>query len=150
MWPRIPWLLTPMLVLAASLALGTTLHRVNSPLASEQVRRTVESVIFSQIAALMVDDATAAFSMLSAEFQQHCGSREAYMKMMRRDHFRIYRPGSFQFLGLGLVEGEVVQQLVVTGGDGIPIVVLVPLIEDGQNAWKINGWVVFRPKASSA
>ena len=102
-------------------------------------RAAIRSVIESQMAAFLKDDAVGAFSFANPMIQRMFGSPERFMSMVREGYAPVYRPSNVAFGPLDLVEGQWIQAVSVIGPDGQPALALYAMEKQADGSWLIAG-----------
>jgi len=102
-------------------------------------RAAIRSVIESQMAAFLKDDAVQAFSFANPMIQRMFGSPERFMSMVREGYAPVYRPSDVTFGALELVEGQWIQAVSVVGPDGQPALALYTMEKQADGSWLIAG-----------
>ena len=110
----------------------------------------IRATISRQIEAFRDDDGEAAFAIASPEIQKMFRSPSGFMAMVAQSYQPVHRAVRVDFADLVAVDGEIVQKVVLTGPDGVPVVALYGLERDASGAWRINGCVLVRPDEAPA
>ena len=111
---------------------------------AEEPVDTVQTVIQSQIAAFLDDDAKAAYSFASPTIRGKFPSEDAFFDMVKKGYAPVYRPGNFAF-GRSKVQGDtVVQEVLITGPDGKDWTALYQVVKQPDGSYKINGVHIVR------
>ena len=103
----------------------------------------IRSVIGRQLDAFRRDDAPGAYAFAAPSIQRLFPDAEVFIGMVRRGYAPVYRPRSVEFTGLGLRDGELVQEVELIGPDGEAALALYTMVRDG-NGWKIAGCALAR------
>ena len=99
----------------------------------------IQRVIESQIEAFQRDDAAVAYGYASPAIQRIFPNPAIFMQMVRSGYRPVYRPQSFEFQELALIDGQIVQQVLFVGPDGQLVMALYSMqLQDGGR-WRING-----------
>lgn len=100
---------------------------------------TVRSIIASQIAAFLNDDAKTAYSFASPIIREKFPTADAFFDMVRKSYAPVYRPGNFAF-GRSKVEGDMVlQEVLISGPGGKDWTALYQLLKQPDGSYRING-----------
>ena len=106
---------------------------------SAEVRAAVRRVVERQLLAFQRDDGEEAFSYAAPAIQQHFGTPENFMRMVREGYRAVYRPLQVSFQVAVLREGRLVQPLLVTGEDGRAQLALYLMERQPDGRWRIGG-----------
>lgn len=106
-----------------------------SPADAEAIR----TVIRSQIEAFQRDDSAAAFALASPSIQARFGSAENFMRMVRDGYQAVYRPRTYRFAELSIVDGTVIQEVALIGPDGLAVLAVYPMVELENGIWRTDG-----------
>lgn len=122
------------IALAASIAL---------PAAAEPVStgdtKAVRGVVAAQLAAFAADDAKRAFSYAAPAIREMFGTPERFVAMVRAGYPVVYRPANINFLQPVWVDGQLVQGVHLTDGDGTLWLALYRLERQPDKSWRISG-----------
>jgi hypothetical protein len=99
----------------------------------------IRQVIEKQIEAFRHDDSVTAFGFASPAIQWKFGNPGNFMTMVRNGYPQVYRPRTVEFETLSVEEIGPVQNLLVVGPDGIPVLMIYLLEKQPDGAWRING-----------
>ena len=99
----------------------------------------IEGVISQQIEDFQHDDGAAAFAFASPELQRMFRDPDNFMGMVRSGYQPVYRPSSFSFGDLVETDGRIVQEVGVTGPDGVPRMALYTMEQQPDGSWRIAG-----------
>jgi hypothetical protein len=113
-------------------------------------RAAIKSVIESQMAAFLKDDAVQAFSFANPVIQRMFGSPERFMSMVREGYAPVYRPSNVVFGPLDLVEGQWIQAVSVVGPDGQPALALYTMERQADGSWRIAGCTLTKSPGAGA
>jgi len=106
------------------------------------LRRSVISVIKSQMEAFQRDDGNKAFSFASPDVQDQFGTPDAYLLKFSSAYKAVYRPQSVTFLNLAASRGRLVQRVLLLGPDGNAVVALFPMVQMDDGSWRVDGCVL--------
>ena len=101
--------------------------------------RAVRAVIEAQLDAFRKDDGERAFALATVAIRDVFGTAQKFMEMVRKSYPVVYRPNSVLFETPVLVEGEVVQPVRMTDGEGRGWVALYPMQRQPDGSWRTNG-----------
>ena len=107
--------------------------------------RAVRQVIEAQLDAFRKDDGERAFGLATVAIRDVFGTAQKFMEMVRKSYPVVYRPNSVLFETPVLVEGEVVQPVRMTDGEGRGWVALYPMQRQPDGSWRTNGCRLARP-----
>ena len=88
----------------------------------------IRSVIGRQLDAFRRDDAPGAYAFAAPSIQRLFPDAEVFIGMVRRGYAPVYRPRSVEFTGLGLRDGELVQEVELIGPDGEAALALYTMV----------------------
>ncbi len=123
------------LFLALVFATGAVAQETPSDADSAAVR----DVILSQLDAFNRDDGATAFGFAAPGIQAKFQSVETFMAMVRGAYGPVYRSLGADFVALTSVGDRLVQDVVVTGQDGLSVMATYILARQGDGSWKIEG-----------
>jgi len=105
----------------------------------------IHDVISAQLDAFKRDDAQAAFSYASPDIQEQVGSPENFLNLVREQYRPVYRSKSAEFQPIvALSESEgIVQPVVVTGPDNIPVLAMYMVEQQSDGSWRISGCLLY-------
>ena len=106
--------------------------------------KAIRAVVQAQMDAFAKDDGPRAFSYASPGIRQQFGSHEVFIAMVRASYPVVYRPAAVRFLPAKLVEGEHVQPVQMTDGDGQIWISLYRMEKQKNGAWRIAGCDLLR------
>ncbi len=104
----------------------------------------IRAVISHQLGAFLRDDGSAAYGDASPTIQAIFHDPATFMDMVRTGYQSVYRARNVEFRDLGMMEGRLVQQVTMTGPDGIPVLALYEMQKQPDGSWKINGCSIAR------
>ena len=110
----------------------------DEPLAAADAN-AIRQVIESQIDAFRHDDGTTAFGFASPSIQQKFGDAGNFMNMVRNGYPQVYRPKTVEFEELSVEDMGPVQNVLVVGPDGIPVMAIYLMQRQPDGSWRING-----------
>ena len=99
----------------------------------------IRPVIEPQIDAFRRDDGVAAFGYASPAIQQKFGNPASFMNMVRSGYPQVYRPRQFEFQSLSVEETGPVQEVLVVGPDGVPVMAVYLMQRQPDGSWRIDG-----------
>lgn len=102
-------------------------------------RRAIEATIRRQLDAFGHDDADAAFAVATPDIQRMFGTADQFLQMVRDHYEPVYRPASVRFVRLEQVDGQWVQTVQITDGDGRVWRALFFMRRQADHAWKVGG-----------
>ena len=107
---------------------------------AQEIRRVIQG----QLAAFQRDDGPAAFAFASPEIQTKFHDPATFMDMVRTGYLPVYRPQEIEFRGLELHEGTPIQEVMVVGPDGQPVVALYFMERQSDGSWRISACVLMK------
>jgi len=130
--------------LTISVAMGTARAEGEVALPDAAVTE-IHDVISAQLEAFKRDDAQAAFSLASPEIQGQFGSAENFINLVREQYAPVYRSKSADFQPPVQMEGAegIVQPVVVTGADNVPVLAVYMVQQQSDGAWRIAGCLLY-------
>ena len=131
-----------MRIVIAALALAACLCgplRADEPAVSSADMTAIHGTITGQLEAFQRDDAAGAFGFAAPSIQQMFGTADHFLDMVRRGYQPVYRPRSYEFGGLGMTDGVVVQNVELIGPDGVAYTARYTLEKQADGLWRISG-----------
>ena len=110
----------------------------------------IREVIQNQIEAFRRDDGATAFGYASPMIQEKFGDPGNFMNMVRSGYPQVYRPKTVEFEELSVEEVGPVQNVLVVGPDGIPVLAIYLMQRQPDGSWRINGVYLTRIPDQSA
>jgi hypothetical protein len=110
----------------------------------------IREVIQNQIEAFLRDDGAKAFGYASPMIQEKFGDPSNFMNMVRSGYPQVYRPKTVEFEELSVEEVGPVQNVLVVGPDGIPVLAIYLMQRQPDGSWRINGVYLTRIPDQSA
>jgi hypothetical protein len=101
--------------------------------------KAVRVVVEAQLAAFAADDAKRAFSYAAPSIREMFGTPERFVAMVRAGYPVVYRPASVNFLLPVRVEGQIVQGVHLTDGEGALWLAIYRLERQPDKSWRISG-----------
>ena len=99
----------------------------------------VRSVITEQLAAFNRDDGNTAWGFAAPNIQARFQTVETFMAMVRGDYAPVYRSASAAFGPLTGSGDHLLQEVVVTGQDGLQVLARYAMARQVDGSWKIEG-----------
>lgn len=132
------------LSLVFAISMGTVRAEGEAALPDTAVTE-IHDVINAQLEAFNRDDAQAAFSLASPEIQEQFGSPENFINLVREQYGPVYRSKSAEFQPPVQMEGAegIVQPVVVTGPDNVPVLAVYMVEQQNDGAWRIAGCLLY-------
>jgi hypothetical protein len=106
---------------------------------SPQDARAIRAVVTDQLDAFARDDGPRAFELAAAGIRAQFGSHDVFMHMVRTAYPVVYRPKRVQFEKPELVEGAIIQPVLMTDDAGRTWLALYPMLREEGARWRING-----------
>ena len=100
---------------------------------------TVQAVIERQIDAFLHNDAKAAYSFASPTIRDKFPDEASFFEMVKRGYGPVYRPGNYAFGRSKVLDGTVLQEVLITGSDGKDWTVIYQVVRQPDGSYKING-----------
>ncbi|HKU97707.1 MAG TPA: DUF4864 domain-containing protein [Vineibacter sp.] len=110
----------------------------------------IRSVIDSQIAAFRRDDGEAAFAYAAPTIQRMFGTVDHFMAMVRGGYQPVYRPQTYRFGTLGVIDDVIVQKVHIVGPDGSAVTAFYTMEKQPDGTWRIAGCALGAPEEQSA
>ncbi len=104
----------------------------------------IRAVITDQLGAFLRDDGATAYADASPTIQTLFHDADTFMQMVRTGYQSVYRARGVEFRDLGMVDSRLIQQVYMTGPDGIPVLALYQMQKQPDGSWKINGCSIAR------
>jgi len=116
---------------------------IAAPAAAEPVSigdtKAVRAVVEAQLAAFAADDAKRAFSYAAPAIREMFGTPERFVAMVRAGYPVVYRPSNINFLHPVWIDGQLVQGVHLTDGDGTLWLAIYRLERQADKSWRISG-----------
>ena len=113
---------------------------------SEADQAAIRQVIQSQMAAFQKDDGPTAYGYASPTIQQKFGNADIFMQMVKTGYPAVYRPREVEFRQLKVENGKLLQEVLVVGPDGKPMLAIYEMQRQPDGSWRINGcWLTSAP-----
>jgi len=106
--------------------------------------RMIRAVIEAQLDAFKHDDAPRAFSYAAPGIRESFGTPQNFLEMVRTQYAVVYRPSRVEFEEPLVAEGDVVQPVRFTDGDGNLWLAIYPMEREKNGVWRINGCYLAR------
>jgi hypothetical protein len=104
----------------------------------------IRAVIENQISAFRRDDSDGAFAYASPLIQGRFQTPENFMAMVRIAYPQVYRPREVEFQTLADSARGPIQEVIVVGPDGVPVMALYVMEKQPDGSWRINGCYLAR------
>jgi hypothetical protein len=127
-----------LIALLIFLGLATPGFTQEPDIAQKPDRQAIQSLITDQIAALQVDDFSAAFSLASPMIKGIFGNPENFGAMVKQGYPMVYRPKSVRMLGVRQDKGLIWQRVMITDSSGNTHLLDYQMIKAAEG-WQING-----------
>jgi Domain of unknown function (DUF4864) len=116
---------------------------VSDSMAADQLaatdKRAIEQIIRSQLDAFGHDDADRAFGFATPDIQHMFGTSDHFMEMVREHYEPVYRAMGVRFVRLESVDGQWVQTVQITDGEGHVWRALFTMRRQPDKSWKVGG-----------
>lgn len=109
------------------------------PAPSSADAQAIRQVIEGQLAAFQRDDGAAAFAYASPDVQTKFHDPDTFMQMVKSGYRPVYRPQEVEFRDLVLHEGTPIQEVLVVGPDGQPVLAIYFMEQQPDGSWRISG-----------
>lgn len=109
----------------------------------------IRAVIEAQLAAFAADDAAKAFSFASPAIQSMFGTPEDFLMMVRTGYPVVYRPTSVHFRPLRVVDGQPIQVVQMSDGDGRVWFAVYKMQKQADGSWRIDGCTLRQAESRS-
>jgi len=110
----------------------------------------IRQVIQDQISAFRRDDSRGAFAFASPVIQGKFQTPENFMAMVKAAYPQVYRPREVEFQSLADSARGPIQEVIVVGPDGVPVMALYVMEKQPDGSWRINGCYLTRIPDQSA
>jgi Domain of unknown function (DUF4864) len=128
-----------------------TLLSVQPSLSDEASQRLAQETITNQIEAFKSGNDVRAFSFASPRVSKFFPDVSSFMDMVKRGYQPVYQPQSYSFgRSRELEDGQLVQEVLVTGPDGKPWTAIYTMVKMTTGEWLINGVQIVPGDDSSA
>lgn len=111
---------------------------------SPEDARAVREVIEAQLDAFQKDDAERAFALATPGIRETFGSADSFLAMVKRAYAVVYRPKSVQFAEPLLIEGQLIQRVMMTDAEGRLWMAMYPMQKQPDGTWRTNGCQIGR------
>jgi Domain of unknown function (DUF4864) len=119
--------------------------------ADEAAKRAAQETIRGQIEAFKAGDDAKAFSYAAPNIHMFFPDVQGFMAMVKKGYQPVWNPKNYDF---GRTkepqDGQIIQELLVTGPDGKPWTAIYTMTRDTSGAWLINGVQIVPGDDSSA
>ncbi len=140
-------LLCLLLLMSVGVA-GTAVRAADPP--GEADSAAIRGVIDSQIEAFRRDDGETAFSFAAPSIRHMFGTVENFMGMVRGGYRPVYRPQSYRFGAITIIDGLIVQKVHIVGPDGRAVTAFYMMEKQPDGTWRIAGCSLGAPEEQSA
>ncbi len=113
-------------------------------------RSAIQETIEAQVDAFRRDDGDAAFGYASPAIRGLFGTSAVFMDMVRQGYQPVYRPRSFEFREIVVLNGEPTQKVDVIGPDGRSVTAFYPMAHLPDGSWRIDGCYLRAPDQHQA
>jgi hypothetical protein len=127
-----------LVALVLSLSLPVAARAGDAPVGPADTA-AIHAVIADQLGAFLREDGAGAFADASPTIQQIFHDPDTFMEMVRTGYQSVYRARGVEFRDLGMMEKRLIQQVYMTGPDGIPVLVFYEMQRQPDGSWRING-----------
>lgn len=127
---------------------GTAVHAAEPP--GETDSAAIREVIDRQIAAFRRDDGETAFSFAAPSIRHMFGTVENFMDMVRGGYRPVYRPQTYRFGAIAIMDGMIVQKVHIVGPDGRAVTAFYIMEQQPDGTWRIAGCSLGAPEEQSA
>ncbi|MCW5747359.1 MAG: DUF4864 domain-containing protein [Alphaproteobacteria bacterium] len=134
------------LVLALAMA-GHVARAAEPPDAAD--RGAIRDVIDGQIAAFRRDDGERAFSFAAPSIRHMFGTVDNFMEMVRGGYRPVYRPQTYRFGAIEVIEGQIVQKVHIVGPDGAAVTAFYIMEKQPDGTWRVAGCALGGPEEQS-
>ncbi len=119
--------------------------------ADEASKKAAQDTIRGQIEAFKAGDDAKAFSYAAPNIHMFFPDVQGFMAMVKKGYQPVWNPKNYDF---GRTkeprDGQIIQELLVTGPDGKPWTAIYTMSRDPGGAWLINGVQIVPGDDSSA
>lgn len=129
-----------MLAVALVLTFGIISLPANADDRDAPRAEAIQQVIASQLDAFKSNDAAAAFAFAAPDVQNHFGTPELFMRMVRQGYHPLSQPRYVEFAQLVRgADGQFAQHVIVESTDGAFVMAVYPMTQDTEGHWRIAG-----------
>jgi len=107
-------------------------------------REGIRSAITAQLEAFRQDDYDAAFAIAAPGIQEKYQNAETFTNMVALAYPQVHRPRKIAFLDLVDTNGLLLQQVLLTGPEGLEVLALFEMVQIDR-VWRINGCLLAMP-----
>jgi Domain of unknown function (DUF4864) len=101
-----------------------------------------QSIIRAQEEAFARDDGATAYSFASPALQNYFRNPDGFMSMVRDGYAPVYRPKSFVFGEVRIVDGKILQEVQIVDADGVAWDALYTLETQADGSLKISACIL--------
>ncbi|SLN50082.1 DUF4864 domain-containing protein [Oceanibacterium hippocampi] len=130
------------LVLAVQKPAGSLAAEAGAVAVSETDRTAIHAVITRQLEAFRVDDGETAFAQAAPKIRSIFQTVGNFMAMVRGGYPPVYRSRDYDFRGIEVINGTIVQKVLVVGADGAVVLAIYEMERQADGRWLINGCVL--------
>ena len=98
----------------------------------------IHTVISGQLEAFRRDDAAGAYAFAAPSIKGIFSSPANFLAMVQRGYPPVYRPRSVDFTSLREVDGAMVQDVELTGPDGLAYTARYTMEQEADGSWRIS------------
>ncbi len=100
-------------------------------------------MIQRQLDAFLRDDASAAFACQTQAARNRFRTPVAFLERIKRRFPTLYRPKRIAFDAVIDVQGQVAQQLLVQGNQGVPMLAIFVMALEADGHWRIDACLLY-------
>jgi len=104
-----------------------------------EVARAVREVVQAQLDAFRRDDAPGAFALATPGIRETFGNPENFLEMVRNSYAVVYRPKNVVFEAPLSIDGQVVQPVRLSDGEGRGWIAVYPMQRQPDGSWRTDG-----------
>jgi hypothetical protein len=127
-----------------TLLLALAPHLAGAQAITSEDARAVREVIEAQLDAFQKNDAERAFALATPGIRETFGDADSFMAMVKQSYAVVYRPKSVQFVEPLLIEGQLIQRVMMTDAEGRLWMAMYPMQKQPDGSWRTNGCQIGR------
>ena len=119
--------------------------------ADDAAKKAAQGTITGQIEAFKAGDDAKAYSYAAPNIQMFFPDVQGFMAMVKKGYQPVWKPQTYDFGPTKEADnGQIIQQVFVTGPDGKPWTAIYTLVRGPKGEWLINGVQIVPGDDSSA
>jgi hypothetical protein len=141
-------------IIAAAMFMLAALAAISTPTlaqaTSEADKSAIQSTIRNQLEAFKRDDGAAAYSFAAPNVQAVFPTVDSFMAMVKQGYQPVYRPQSYAFRDLEVMDGRLSQTVEIVGPDNEFWTAVYTVEKQPDGVWRITGCRIIKTPGGSA